>query len=97
MNLEEQIDVLEYEVINEDDPDTLARIVTKKLANGWSLYGNPFYGEAAVRKMFCQAVTRQATVKRSAFEGRFSERSSPVSTEIIKRAIVTKVVPPKGS
>lgn len=50
-----------YRLLTEDDTSAFCHKVTKALANGWELYGDPAYGfDAATGKMRCaQAVVKE--------------------------------------
>ncbi|HEV7924108.1 MAG TPA: DUF1737 domain-containing protein [Verrucomicrobiae bacterium] len=54
-------EITEYELIGCSESTELSREVSKKLAEGWSLYGSPFYADYGLsdHKAFFQAVTRK--------------------------------------
>lgn len=53
--------MLAYRLLTEEDTSAFCHKVTKALAEGWSLYGDPTYAfDAASGKMRCgQAVTKE--------------------------------------
>lgn len=54
--------MIAYRLLTEDDTSAFCHKVTKALAEGWQLYGDPAYAfDAATGKMRCaQAVTKEA-------------------------------------
>ena len=95
MNPDEEVEILEYEMVTEDEPGPVSRAVTRRLAEGWTVFGNPFFAEVRGRKAFCQAMTRQVRITRANFDAKFGPKGPAASTEILKKAIIDRTVPPK--
>jgi hypothetical protein len=66
--LKKMMTVREYALISDLEEAALSKMVTEKLAKGWSLYGNPFCGMTGENinvPCFCQAVVRNKEVERT--------------------------------